>query len=177
MVHAKNGVPDPDNFTSICVNTNKEGKVVVQVYDRQNGKDNVFDNTGKLGPERYKTILENQYSVPYDCTNKKIRIFRDGPAGFFHFYYAVKKKIRGEWAEGWMELAPSKVWGEPGQKYYVALCANSYEGKTAQISFDNLLVMKKPTEDRNDALTGFKATKREYNWSGFFRGCCCDFIW
>jgi len=168
LVHAKNGVPDPDNFTSICVNTNKEGKVVVQVFDRQNGKDNVFDNTGKLGPERYKTILENQYSVPYDCTNKKIRIFRDGPAGFFHFYYAVKKKIRGEWAEGWMELAPSKVWGEPGQKYYVALCANSYEGKTAQISFYNLRVMQKPTEDRNDAMTGFKATKREYNWSGFF---------
>jgi hypothetical protein len=168
VIREKNGMPDPANFTSIGVRRNSEGKVVVYARDRQNGIDSVFDNTGKLGGDRYETVLDNQYSVPFESTNKKIRIFRDGPAGFFHFYYAVRTQIRGKWVEGWMELAPSRDWGEPDQRYYVALYARSAEEAPATAAFNGVRVMAKPTRDRDDTVTGFEAVRREYNWSGFF---------
>lgn len=176
LIQEKNGKPDIQNFTMLCVTTNQDGNVVVSVRDRQNGVDNVLDNTGKLGAKRtrrrpyqdadtYEHVLTGrQYSVPFDKTNKKIRIFRDGPAGFFHFYYAVKKNIRGKEAEGWMELAPSKDWAKPGQNYYVALIACS-EGKAV---LNSVKGVQKPQADQDDTKTGFKATRREYNWSGFF---------
>jgi len=168
LMQEKSGRPDRENFTSMAVRRNREGKVVVYVRDRQDGADDVLDNTGALGRERYEEVLDNQYSAPFTATNKKMRIFRDGPAGFFHFYYAVKAKIHGEWAEGWMELAPSRDWGRPGQRYYVALYAASDAGAPARAVFDNVRVVEKPTEDEDDAETGFRAVRREYNWSGFF---------
>jgi hypothetical protein len=109
LIQLKNGRPDANNFTSIYVSKNDKGTVVVSLRDRQNGTDNVFDNTGRLGKGRYEHVLTgNRYSVPYNCTNKKIRIFRDGPAGFFHLYYSVGKEIKGKWAQDWLELAPSR---------------------------------------------------------------------
>jgi hypothetical protein len=178
LIQAKDGRPDVDNYTMLCVNTNDEGIVVVSVKDRQNGVDNVLDNTGKLrratessrripfqNADSYEHVLTGrQYSVPFDKTNKRIRIFRDSPAGFFHFYYAVKKNIRGKDASGWMEIAPSRDWADKGQKYYVALVACS-DGKAV---FDQVEVVPKPTEDKDDRSTGFAATRREFNWSGFF---------
>jgi len=178
LVHDKNGTPDLKNYTMLCVDTNKDGNVVVSVKDCQNGVYNVLDNTGKLkraiersrrrssrNADTYEHVLTGkQYSVPFDQTNKRIRIFRDGPAGFLHFYYAVKKKFRGKDAAGWIELAPSKDWANKGQKYYVALVACS-DGKAV---FKGLDIVHKPTADKNDAMTGFAATRREFNWSGFF---------
>jgi len=177
LIQSKDGRADIQNFTMLCVDTNEEGNVVVRVRDRQNGKDNVLDNTGKLAEtnsrrrgrfskaDTYEHVLTGkQYSVPFDKTNKRIRIFRDGLAGFFHFYYSVKKEIRGEEADGWMELAPSRDWAEPGEKYFVALISTSKGGA----AFTSLEVVKKPTADRDDRQTGFRAVRREYNWSGFF---------
>ena len=181
LIQEKDGVPDTDNFTMLTVNTNEEGTVVVRVTDRQGGKNNVLDNTGKFTVDRYvdkpmarrakfeadsyeHVLTGKQYSVPFDGTNKRLRIFHDNPAGFFHFYYGVKKHIRGKDAEGWMEIVPSKDWGIPGQKYYVALVALS-EG---QAKFDEVKAVIKPETDQDDRETGFKATRREYNWSGFF---------
>ncbi|MFC1783182.1 hypothetical protein ACFL02_06310 [Planctomycetota bacterium] len=167
LIQEKNGKPDPDNFTSIRINANAQGKVVVEVRDRQNGVDNVLDHSGKMQRQRYQTVLDNQRSVPFDHTNKKIRIFRDGPAGFFHFYYAVKKNIRDQEAQGWMELAPGPDWGTGEQNFYVALYVHTEGACPEQVSFDNLRVMQKPTQDQDDQQTGFKVIRRDYNWSGF----------
>jgi len=177
LIHEKDGQPDLANYTMLCVDRNAQGVVVVRVRDRQQGKADVLDNTGKLLPwnerrrgrfknaDTYEHVLTGkQYSVPFDRTNGKIRIFHDGPAGFFHFYYGVEKKIRGKLAEGWMEVAPSKDWAEPGQKFFVAAVACS-DGKAV---FKNVRAVQKPTADQDDTNTGFKAIRREYNWSGFF---------
>jgi len=177
LILAKDGRPDVENYTMLCVDTNEEGTVVVSVKDRQNGVDNVLDNTGKLkgtqsnrrrpfqDADTYEHVLTGkQYSVPFDRTNKRIRIFRDSGAGFFHFYYAVKKDIRSQEATGWMEIAPSKDWGNKDQEYYVALVACS-DGEAV---FDGIEVMPKPTADKDDRKTGFAVSEREFNWSGFF---------
>ena len=97
LIQVKNGKPDTENFTSIRIHTSTEGNVFVILRERQKGKDDVWDNTGMIKDrDRYYTVLGHQYSLPFHGTNKKIRIFRDAPAGFFHFYYAVKTKIHGE---------------------------------------------------------------------------------
>jgi len=176
LIQKSSGSADTDNFTSIRVSRNAGNKVVVSIRDRQGGTDNVWDNTGMVnlssvmfGQKRYEHLLDgaNTYSVPYTGTNKKFRIFRDGPAGFFHFYYAVKANIHGEWADGWMELAPSRDWGTPNHEFYVALYVRSGDDSFAQAAFDNLKVMQKPTQDQDDSQTGFTIDRREYNWSGF----------
>jgi hypothetical protein len=166
FIHEKNGKPDIDNFTMINVSTNKNGKVVVSLKDRQDGVDNVLDNTGRLGKKRYTHVLDNQYSVPFTKTNKKFRIFRDNASGFFHLYYSVKKEIRGKQADGWIELAPSKDWSGPNQEFYIALVCIS-ENSSAKAQFNSVKIIQKPTHDIDDTRTGFKATKRDYNWSGF----------
>lgn len=176
LLQKSGDVPDTNNFTSIRVSRNAQNKVVVSIRDRQGATDNVLDNTGMANlssvmfeQKRYEHLLDgaNTYSVPYTSTNKKFRIFRDGPAGFFHFYYAVKANIHGQWAEGWMELAPSRDWGIPDKEFHVALYVRSGENPSALATFDNVKVMQKPTEDRDDSNTGFKIDRREYNWSGF----------
>jgi len=172
----KNGRPDLDNFTGIQVETNKDGISVVRVIDRQNGRNNVLDNTGQLlkviasGKKRFNNddyehvLTGKEYSVPFTGTSGKLRIFFDSAAGFFHYYYSVKKVIHGKEAEGWMELAPSRTWGSTDQKYYLALLAN----KKGKAIFNGVSVERKPIADQDDRKTGFKAARREYNWSGFF---------
>lgn len=52
----------------------------------------------------------------------------------------------------------------PGQNYYVALIACS----DGQAVFNSFKAAQKPKADQDNTKTGFKATRREYNWSGFF---------
>ena len=114
LIQEKNGKPDVENFTMICVDQNDQGLVVARVKDCQNGKRDVLDNTGltdfstlpekdkeqtgsHLGKDLYEHVLTGtQYSVPFTNTDKKIRIFREANGGFFHFYYAVRKNIHGK---------------------------------------------------------------------------------
>lgn len=176
LIQKSGDSPDTNNFTSIRLSRNAQNKVVVSIRDRQAGTDNVLDNTGIVnlssvvfGQKRYEHLLDgaNTYSVPFTGTNKRFRICRDAPAGFFHFYYAVKAYIHGQWADGWMELAPSRDWGISSKDFYVALYVRSGNDAAALATFDNLKVMQKPTEDQNDSHTGFNIDRREYNWSGF----------
>ena len=172
LIQAVDGVPDFDNFTMICVEKNDEGKIVVRASDRQNGKDDVLDNTlDSTSSDRrkrrrlrhYKHVLDGTaYSVPFTGTNGKLRIFHDGPADFFHLFYGVEMEHEGKRYEDWMELTPSSGWGEKDQEYLVALVALS-KGKAV---FDSVRAVQKPTKDRDDSKTGFAATRREYNWSG-----------
>jgi len=175
LIQQKNGRPDVENYTMITVDK-EDGLVAVAVRDCQEGKKDVLDNTGEFRTERrrrrpgqsrddYKHVLTGEmYSVPYTQTTKRVRIFRDSGPGFFHFYYGVGKTIHGEWAEGWMELTPSKDWGSEGQKYYVALVALG-EGEAV---FKGVSAVQKPARDQDDTKTGFNIDHREYNWSGFF---------
>lgn len=192
LLQEKNGEADIENYTMICVDKNEEGQVMVFINDSQNGKKNVLDNTGQLleilreieeerneeeeedddegeiripfQSDGYKhTLTGNKYSVPFKKTDKNIRIFRDDLADFFHFYYGVETEIRGESAEGWMELAPSKDWAEEGESYYVALVASG-KGKAV---FDKVKVQRKPKSDKKNR-EGFSVAQREYTWSGFF---------
>jgi hypothetical protein len=179
LLMEKDGKPDINNYTMLCVDKNKDGLVTVNVSDCQNGKLNVLDYTGKtsievesdeeeeeinLGPDLYEHILTgNQYSVPFTETNKKIRIFRDDNAGFFHYYYQVSKEYEGKRYVDWMELRPSPDWAEPGVNYFVALMSLH----KAETKFNSVEAVQKPASDMNDRETGFKVTQREYNWSGF----------
>ncbi|QUI24163.1 hypothetical protein HZI73_18520 [Vallitalea pronyensis] len=167
LVQEKDGQPDPTNFTSMNVTAYSNGTIAVQVSDCQEGRYNVLDNTGKLEDySRYRVTLQNQYSVPYDSTDKKIRIFRDEGSGFFHFYYAVKLMVNGEWKHGWMELSPSKDWADEGTHYYVVPYVINGAEESAHAGFQYVRAVQKPPVDRQDTETGFKVTKRDYNWSG-----------
>ncbi|MGE5496745.1 MAG: T9SS type A sorting domain-containing protein [Syntrophothermus sp.] len=169
LIKQTNGKPDLNNYTSIIINTNpSSGIVSVEAADKQNGIVNVLDNTKTISDKtaRYKTLLNNQFSVPFTETGKKIRIFRDDLSGFFHFYYAVKKNINGIWYSDWMELAPSKDWNPAGTSFYAAPVIKTANAASAQVLFDNLKVMKKPVEDMSDLSSGFNIRFRDYNWSG-----------
>ncbi|MGB5847951.1 MAG: hypothetical protein WBH40_05665 [Ignavibacteriaceae bacterium] len=179
LLMEKEGKPDINNYIMLCVDKNKNGLVTVNVRDCQNGKLNVLDFTGKtsfevesdeeeeeinLGPDLYEHVLTgNQYSVPFTETNKRIRIFRDDNAGFFHYYYQVSKEYEGNRYVDWMELRPSPDWAKPGTNYFVALMS-LHEGET---KFNSVESVQKPASDKDDRATGFKVTQREYNWSGF----------
>lgn len=179
LIQNKNGKPDINNYTMLCVD-NENGLVVVDVRDCQNGTANVLDFTGKtnfkveldekdrelnIGTDLYKHVLTGeQYSVPFTKTNKKIRIFREDNADFFHYYYQVSKKYNGKTFVDWMELRPSPDWTTPGAGFFVAIVA-LHKGEAV---FKNIKAVKKPVEDKDDRATGFKVTQREYNWSGFF---------
>lgn len=182
LIQEKDGKPDVQNYTVLCVDKNSDGHVVVSVKDCQNGAYNILDNTGKtrfnkretdgnddaeinLGPDLYEHVLTgDQYSVPFDQTDKKIRIFRDANSGFFHYYYGVRKIIHGKEVANWMELRPSKDWAKSGTSYFVGL-VGLHAGETI---FTQVNAQQKPMADQDDSQTGFKITKRDYNWSGFF---------
>jgi len=168
LIQEKNGNPDLDNYTSIIIELTSAGEKYVRVEDRQNGQDHVLDNTNSLSPDRYNHHLNFNFSVPFNTTNQKIRIFRDDLSGFFHYYYAVRQKIRGQWVEGWMELAPSRDWGHSDQQFYVALLVHPDQSLPVQIFFDDFFVIQKPVQDIDDRETGFQATWRDFNWSGQF---------
>jgi hypothetical protein len=178
LILNKEGKPDLNNYTMLCVDTEK-GHVVVHVRDCQNGKHNVLDYTRKtnfnidfdeedkelnIGSDLYKHVLTgNQYSVPFTKTNKTVRIFREDNAGFFHYYYQVSREYKGRKYVDWMELRPSPEWTEAGSEYFVAIIS-LHEGET---NIKAIKALKKPVKDYDDRTTGFKVTQREYNWSGF----------
>jgi hypothetical protein len=171
LIQINNGEPDTDNFTGITVDTNAAGQWVIRVRDRQAGADDVLDNTGAFTAgeqaQRYTHVLTNRYSAPFAQPAGKLRILRDHRSGFFHFYYAVRKQIRGAWAEGWMELAPSRCWGSATQAYQAVLLQETESAGTAFARFDNLVIRRKQLNDQRDTRTGFQLREREYNWSGY----------
>jgi hypothetical protein len=178
LILNKEGSPDPENYTMLCVDT-ENGHVVVRVRDCQDGRNNILDYTGKtdfeidydeedielnIGPDLYEHVLTgDQYSVPFTGTHKTVRIFREDNAGFFHYYYQVGKEYNDRNYVDWIELRPSPEWAEPGSEYFVAI-VTLHEGEAV---IKKINAVRKPVKDRDDRKTGFKVTQREYNWSGF----------
>lgn len=160
-----NGAPDLNNYSLIKVE-NVNGTTEISINDKQNGIADVWDNTGWAANKatRYKNTLNSStYSLPYASTNKKLRIFRHANEKFIHFSYAVKKNVDGQDATGWIELAPSKEWTQLSGNFLMGLVAIN-----GNATFDNAIAINKPTQDQNDSNTGFAATWREVNWSGYF---------
>lgn len=177
LIQAKNGKPDPDNYTILTVDQS-DGNVILAVKDRQNGNPNVLDYTGKtdfdrepreeegikLGVDLYEHVLTgDQYSVPFKGTNGTIRIFREANGEMFHYYYQVKKAYEGEDYVDWMELRPSPDWIGLDAEFFVSVVALNEGSAVAE----RVVSTGKPMEDRKDQKTGFQVTEREYNWSGF----------
>jgi hypothetical protein len=163
LYHERDGKPDPDNFVAIVVDRDADGRTVVFGRDRQNGRDDVLDNTGKIDRARYRHVLDGQrYSLPFDDTTGRLRITHDGATGFFRLAYSVRKMIRGEWADGWVELAPVPGWGNPRGRFY----AGSLPHLNGFTIFTDLRITPQSVRDRDDRKTGFKVTRRPYTWSG-----------
>ena len=81
IVREKNGKPDFNNYTSVSVCT-ESGVSTVRVLDRQDGIDNVLDNTKKINKNdysfRYSIPLNGSYfSVPFTASTGKARIIRN----------------------------------------------------------------------------------------------------
>ena len=172
LAHSVNGRPDPDNFTSIGVETDAAGKVSVFVRDRQHGKDDVLDCQAKGQPnwwrKRYRLTLDHQFSVPASRTSGRFRIFHDSAAGMFHFYFGIREKIDGELCSGFLELSPSPDWLDPQESWLVGCGVRTAGTAPASASFSSLQAVRVPTVDQDDRNTGFKVTRRDYHWSGFF---------
>lgn len=157
------GNPSLADYSMIIVMTNQDGVPIVKLTDRQNGTNDVLDNSNKVQDNKFSHLLDgNMYSVPFTKTSKKIKIFRHSQQQFFHFYYSVEKEVDGEIFEDWIELSPSREWGVPNGKYFVGLF--SLEGTTA---FKKVRVSELPLKDKSDVNTGFAVTRRPYTWSGF----------
>lgn len=186
----KKGVPDPQNYTAICVSTDANGLVTVSVHDRENGQADVLDSRflapgastqpaatepattqAALPPmdaayrARFSTALAGQYSVPVKKTSGRLRIFRDHFSGMLRFYYEIRPEILGEACTGFLELQPSPEWDNYQGTYYVGPAIRTH-GAPAAVRFHDLRVYRTSRADRDDRTTGFKVTKRDYNFSG-----------
>lgn len=161
-----NGTINTSNYSIIRVE-NVNGVPNVSINDRQNGTLNVLDNSGVLNPiqklQRYRHRLDgNTYSLPFTGTGKKLRILRHANEKFLHFYYYVEKNIDGQNVNGWTELAPSKEWSQLTGDFLMGLIATD-----GSATFDNAIAENKALNDIDDSNTGFAATWREFNWSGY----------
>ncbi len=172
IVREKDGKPDYSNYTSVSVCL-EGGLPVVRVLDRQSGKDNVLDNTGKITGDsertfRYAVQLDgNYFSVPYTAATGKIRIIRNDLSGFFHFYVGVGKELNGEFHENWLELAQSKDWSGKGQNFFVCPIVRTGSGGAAEVGFSGIRFEEFDPRDVSDTSTGFAVGERNYTWAGF----------
>ncbi len=169
LVKANGDKPDYNNFTSISV-AKENGALIARVIDRQEGRDNVLDATGKISTKdknfRYTLPLNDSYfSVPFNAANGKVMILRNDISGFFHFYVGVSKIINGVKRDNWMELAQSKDWNIAGTKFFITPIARTTSNSSSEIQFSNIKLSNKPTTDQVDA--NFAITNRKYTWAGF----------
>ncbi|MDD4970493.1 MAG: T9SS type A sorting domain-containing protein [Paludibacter sp.] len=162
------GVPDLNNYTMLAV-TNRSNKVYINQYDCQNGVSNIHDPYKTIPSSRYQAVLDGSiFSVPYTGTNKKIRILHESLSNTFHFYYGTTLTKLGITSNDWLELAPQYSWLSSTQQYFVALvCRNENSTSSKQVKFNYIKAIQTPVSDIDNTNTGFKAIKREYNWSGF----------
>ena len=163
LFHKKtDGTIDVNNYTALCVDFFGD-HVEVFVTDKQNGIKDVLDNTYKVNIEKYNNRLDGSvYSLPFTGTDKKLRIFKNNLSGFIHFYYSVKKNIKGVTKTDWMELFPSKEWGGNNKEYLIGLMSSG-----GSVEYSNVKVKTVPEKDQSDKDTGFKVTERKYTWAGY----------
>ena len=171
IVREKNGKPDFNNYTSVSVCT-ESGVSTVRVLDRQDGIDNVLDNTKKINKNdysfRYSIPLNNSYfSVPFTASTGKARIIRNKISGFFHFYVSVGKEIDGKFHENWIELAQSKDWGGQGQNYFICPIVRNGNENSTEVNFSDIRFEEFSAEDVVESSPEFDVKQRNFTWAGF----------
>ncbi|MDR0940332.1 MAG: hypothetical protein LBN29_13490 [Mediterranea sp.] len=170
IVREKDGKPDFNNYTSVSVCA-EAGVPTVRVLDRQEGVDNVLDNTKKISLSdlsfRYAIPLgKGDFSVPFTASTGKARVIRNDISGFFHFYVSVGKEINGAFRENWIELAQSKDWGAPGQRYFICPIARTGADGPAEVNYSDIRFEEFEAGDVPGA-SGFVVERRAFTWAGF----------
>ncbi|GEM_PF-596482 len=195
LVREKDGKPDPDNYTSICVATDANGQVTATVQDRQNGRADVLDSRfvppgGGMGPSttqsaatrpatsqaalapmdaayraRFSAALVGRNAMPAKPTSGKLRIFRDYVSGMIRFYCEIRPEILGEACTGFVEVQPSPEWDNYKGLYYVGPAIRT-SGAPSAARFHDFRIFRASRSDRDDRTTGFKVLRRDYNFSG-----------
>ncbi len=171
LVREKGGRPDYDNYVAVSV-CMENGYPVIRATDRQNGTDNVLDNTGTILEAdlefRYAIPLSGTYfSVPFKSATGKVRIIRNDISGFFHLYAGVGKEIDGEWHEDWIETAQIKDWGNSGSGWFICPLVRLVTDRSAEITFDDIRFEEFPVS-ASGPDNGFSITGTDnLVWAGF----------
>ena len=195
LVREKDGKPDPDNYTSICVTTDANGRVTANVHDRQDGEADVLDSRllppgsstrptttqshatrpatspSALAPmdaayrAQFSTALVGQNPAPVKKTSGKLRIVRDYVSGMIRFYCAIRPEILGEACTGFLEVQPSPEWDNYRGLYYVGPAIRTSDTPSAA-RFHDLRIFRTSRSDRDDRTTGFKVLRRDYDFGG-----------
>lgn len=80
------GNPSLADYSMIIVMTNQDGVPIVKLTDRQNGTNDVLDNSNKVQDNKFSHLLDgNMYSVPFTKTSKKLRYSDTVNSSFFIF--------------------------------------------------------------------------------------------
>ncbi len=162
LIQAVDGKPSSYDYSILKVIKNKDGVFEVQLTDYQNGHKDVLDNTLKAKRTRYTQLLNGEvYSVPFSKTAGKLRILRHENEQFLHFYYAVEKEFNGKVYTDWMELAPSKEWGN-SKDYYIGLFSVN-----GTVNFNTVCVRQLPKTEKKDVAPAFTISERPFTWSGY----------
>ncbi|MDD5072806.1 MAG: hypothetical protein PHX64_03115 [Candidatus Omnitrophica bacterium] len=154
------GRPDPSNFVGIERREDEDGNKTVRVFAIKDGQD--FTQQGAQWNPRFEAVLNNE-SFGFEA--KAFRILEDEKAKCLHFYYKYERKIDGEKREGWLEFSTLPDWD--GKPFYFYPYVKSNGDFTSKAVFMKPMVMLTPSDDRSDKDTGFKATRRDYTFSGF----------
>lgn len=160
LIKDKYGVPDAENYVGLKRYTTEGGQTRIEVIGKENGEDLIKKNSFWRAKYGYNLGRDK-----YGYKAKALRIVKDEKGGCLHFYYLYDREIDGKVSTGWMEFSTLPDSGN--DKYYLYLyITQPDEGKT-KVVFTNPQILKTPADDRADADTGFKATRRDYTFSGF----------
>lgn len=172
IVREENGRPDYDNYVAVTVCL-EDGTPVIRARDRQNGKDNVLDNTGAI-PEsdmefRYAIPLDGRYfSVPFRNSTGKVRIIRNSISGFFHLYVGVGKEIDGRFCEDWIETAQIKDWNGADTDFFICPVIRLETDKEDETVFSDIWFEEFGTGSGVPTVNGFAAEETsDLVWAGF----------
>lgn len=172
VVRLKNGVPDLDNYTSVSL-VRENGAVTARVIDRQKGRSNVLDNTGRVPDsdreKRYALKLDGSlFSMPFTGGNGRLRVMRNSISGFFHFYVGVSKEMNGRMCDSWVELAPSKDWCADADSW--AICPfvrTGGDAASATAKFSDIDIRAFDPQNLGEGAGAFSLTEGDYTWAGF----------
>lgn len=169
VVAEKDGKPDYDNFLAITV-CKENGVPLVRALDRQSGRQNVLDNTGKVKESekefRYTVPLDASYfSVPYRGATGRAKIIRNDISGFFHLYVGISKTIDGEEYEDWIETAQVKDWNIKGTRFFICPVVRLESDAEDEITFSDISFEEFQQADIDD--NSFSAVERDFTWAGF----------
>jgi hypothetical protein len=160
LLKEKDGLPDIDNYVGLKQSLDKNQKQVIEVIARKDGHDYVCKH--KFWRSKFKYNLGNK---TYGQKARALRIAKDEKANCLHFYYLYDREIDGKVVSGWMEFSTMPDFSE--DPFYMYLFVEADGKNQAECSFTDPVISILPADDKSDKDTGFKATRRDYTFSGF----------